>query len=98
MRYLVLARGHVGLRRKPGLPHLRTVAQRELDLTMAFPRLPSGDPVAPFGVHVFEVKIVRLEDVHVAIEDLEAVSCHGRDSFCVAPAPPRPGTVSASVR
>ena len=60
-------------------------------------RLAARDAITPFWIHIFEIEVVRLEHMHIAIENLESVSGHGLPSsfflgaylagYCILPEP-----------
>jgi hypothetical protein len=60
-------------------------------------RLAARDAITPFWIHIFEIEVVRLEHMHIAIENLEPVSSHGLPSsfflgaflagYCILPEP-----------
>src|SRR6266508_2267176 len=52
------------------------VGESKLDLSMRLSRLTARDPVAPLGIHVLQIEIVRLEYMHVAIENFVTIFSH----------------------
>jgi hypothetical protein len=52
------------------------IGKGKLDLSMSGSRLTARNPFAPFGIHVLQVQIVRLENVHITVEDLVSVLRH----------------------
>src|SRR5258705_12464063 len=53
------------------------VCKGEFYLAMGCSRLPARNPIAPLRIHIVEIKIMRLEHMHIAIENFVTVLCHG---------------------
>jgi len=70
------------LGRRPGerlssrRPDRFTIGQGELDLAVPRPRRTARNPFTPARIHILQIQIVRLEYMHIAVENLVPVFCH----------------------
>jgi hypothetical protein len=59
-----------------GRPDRLAVAEEIARHAMFRSRLAARNPFAPLWIHVFDIKIGGLEDMHIAVESAKTILCH----------------------